>query len=285
MSVRSMVWMAWLLVIASVHAGAASAQTRIFRDDFNGAAGSTPSQWWVEDHYQGRGKFGQAGWVNGSGAMDVSVGRYNASAPGVLAQTSMRTQRLFQPSPGRVLDFRIRARIWGQDQRGIVTAFFLYSQGQRNGAFRSDEADIEWLTNAAANRTDDSMLISTWHNWNRDDPHYDIDQHPQFGTQISRLEPLGFDIGGWQTYTIRWGQGVLEFFVDQPNGQWRYIGGYYGGQVPTQPMHLFVNAWAPDSSWSQAFDASLQPTSNPAQQAWHGMSVDWIEVLDRPSPN
>lgn len=281
---RSAVW-TMMAVLAVTLGGTAQAQTRIFRDDFNGSAGSSPTQWVVETHWQGRGKFGQAGWVTGSGAMDVSVGRYNPEVPGTLRQTSLRTVQSFQPSPGRVLDFRIRARVWGQNQRGIVTAFFLYSQGQRNGAFRSDEADIEWLTNAAANRSDDSILISTWHNWNRDDPHFGVDQHPQFGTQISRLEPVGFDIGGWQTYTIRWGNGVLEFFADQPNGQWRYIGGYYGGQVPTHPMHLFVNAWAPDSSWPQAFDASLQPTSNAAQQAWHGMSVDWIEVVDRAAPN
>ena len=266
--------------IAALDAG------QIFRDDFNGRRGARQgNQWEKETHAQGRGTFGKDAWLDGNGVAHISVARRNPSAPGRFLQTVIRTKRTFAPKPGRVLDFRIRAKITAENQRGIVFGFFTYNQFYFRNANRSNELDFEWLTNLTANRSQDTLLVSTWRDWNRDEPKYGIWNDFKHGTHRSETKALSANAGDWHTYTMRWGQGRVEFFRDNPiNGKWVYLGGYYGAGVPTGAQRLFVNAWVPDSSWAQAYNAGLTPTNNASQNAYYTMLVDWVQVNDNPAP-
>ena len=273
-----------LAAVTTVTGVAPSAEGQIFREEFNGPAGrSLANNWTTETQFQGRGKFSSSGWVNGKGQGSISVSTFNPQAPGSFNQALIKTKRTFIPRPGRVLDFEARVQVWGQNQRGIVFGFFLYNQFGSN-PLRSDEADFEWLTNKTANRGSDNILVSTWSDWNRDNPQYGINQSPTNGTQLSVEKGLGADVGGFRTYIMRWGFGKLEFFLVQPDGKWKYIHGFYGGQVPNGAQRLFFNAWVPDSSWTQAFDGRFNATRNRAQNKYYGMNVDYVRVFDRPNP-
>ena len=252
---------------------------RLFRDDFNGRRGSIQgNQWTKETHQQGRGNFGKDAWLDGNGVAHISVAKRAPGNANRFWQTAIKTKRTFQPAPGKTIDMRIRCKV-NTNQKGIVFGFFTYSQGRYRNALRSNEIDFEWLTNNTSNRSKDTILISNWKDWNRDAPKYNIVNNGWHGTHQSVSKPFNADTNQWQTYTIAWKAGKLEFFRDNPsNGKWIYIGGYYGSAVTTAAQHLFVNGWVAESSWPQAFNGGLQPGGN---QAYYTMLVDWVEVRQR----
>ncbi len=256
------------------------AQKLIFAEEFNQTKGSSSATLWdKESHYQGRGKFGGDVYIDGAGSAHIGIGLYHPE-PNKFSQTNIRSKRSFAPGT-KTLDFKIRCFVPAENIRGIVYGFFLYNEYTAGGARRSDELDIEWLTNLTANTASDKFLASTWAFWNRDNPRYGISQDPVNGTQLSKELPLGINTGSWNTYTIRWAAGKVEWYLDQANGQLKLLGGYYGAIVPTGAQKLFLNAWVPDSSWPQAYSSTINPTSNAAQQKWHSLIVDWVRVYER----
>ncbi len=255
------------------------AEKLIFAEEFSGPVDSIiPKGWVTKTHNMGQGKLDRKPVLDGAGVAEITVDTL-ATEEGLFSLTEIATERTFEPKD-KVLDFKIRCRIDGEDQRGLVFGYFLYNQYQHNGAMRSDELDIEFVSNLAANTKEDKLFVTAWNEWNRDQKKYFIQNDPIHGNHVDATVPLTKNIGDWHTYTMRWKQGLAEWFVEEENGTQTKIASFSGNQVPSRPMHLHVNAWVAPSDWAMAFDDALKVTKEQGEQKKFSLLIDWIRVYE-----
>ncbi len=60
--------------------------------------------------------------------------------------------------------------------------------------------------------------------------------------------------------------------------------GLAASAVPDEVMQMYFNFWAPAESWPDAYSASLQPVSVPAQNVIYRYRIDWVEVRTQGAP-
>ena len=254
---------------------AVAAETRLATHEFNGAAGSVPGGWTGNTGFQlGRGYMETAGKMNGAGLLNVELRTFNSARGSLFYQQSMRTTATYKPGSRQYIAIRARVRI-NHRQKGIVHGFFLY--GQRtdgSGRKRQDEIDIEWLTNATSSTGTDTINISAWRDWNISCGYNGSSYSSTCGRQKSTTVSSGVGVEGWHKYEMKWfDSGKVEYYVDD-----KRVGTMNGDWVPRdRGLPVFLNSWAADSSWSDAYNSGLV-TTNRANNKTYRMQVDWMTI-------
>jgi beta-glucanase (GH16 family) len=158
-------------------------------------------------------------------------------------------------SVGNGLDIKIRARIDSPVTGGTVGGLFLYDL-EAGSTTIHDEIDFELLGNLPT----------------------------QVQTNVYAAEPLGAGhpvfttlagsstIGDYHIYEIKWLSTSVSWYIDGVLIRTETV------HVPSQPMHLHLNNWAPDASWAEAYSSAIQPTGTAGANQVFSMSVDYVDV-------
>jgi hypothetical protein len=259
-----------VLCVTAATIPSAQAQTSLFRDDFN-AATLDSTQWTVYDAQTsyGRTQFGNrpsllkdADGTNYA-RLKLSTYNYNNNLNFPLKGTEMYS-KLFTLGVGKEFTARVRSNIV---QGGIVSAFWTYGSRGVYGAsdFNHDEIDFEYLSNLRPN----NLLLTTWNDWNGRWGYNDGIHHSESKVNVPFLNWLG-----WNTYKIRWLPDRIEWLVND-------VLCYSSTRaLPNDAMSLRLNIWAPDSSWTAAYDATLKAAPSASTNTDYYYDVDWVEVKD-----
>ena len=252
----------------------ASFGTTLFYDDFSGSSLNS-SLWGVGNWTFGgnRAYFGNTPAVTG-GTASLRIDTYNPAHPGTnFLGTEIYTNQSFARGTGLELDARVRTDAM---PAGFVTSFFTYVT---NPDTTSDEMDFEVLSKQiAANPVPPSagqpVDLTTFNNWDGNPAHW-FD-----GIHHSATTPTvpGLNLNDWNTFTIRWLPDHTEWLI---NG---VLVRTTTQALADAPMPIHLNFWAPDSSWSDAYNASLVPTNNPNNNQSYFYDVDYVSVTTIPEP-
>ncbi len=190
--------------------------------------------------------------VPSGGAVCMPIETYG-SRPNAFFGAQIITRQEF--SVGAGLDIQIHARMTSAEHRGIVGGMFLYSLKPGSDTLH-DEIDFELLTNIP-----DQVETNIY----GDEPLGD--GHPQ-------AIPFGAGaITGWHTYEVEWKPDRVSWLVDGT------IVRTTTANVPTRPMNLYLNVWAPDHWWPLAYSDSIQPASSEdADSVLGALCVDHVLV-------
>src|SRR5262249_45369744 len=138
---------------------------------------------------------------------------------------------------------------------GLVGGFFGYSFNNNTGL--DNELDDELLGNDAAagrNRLETNVYANQ-----------------PLGAGNGQFVPVS-DLTSFHIYRIEWFPDKVRWFID---GQ---LVREDTAHIPIGSLALHLNVWAPASDWSDAYAASLQPTSNPAANVTYDVDVDYVRV-------
>jgi beta-glucanase (GH16 family) len=154
---------------------------------------------------------------------------------------------------------------------GLVTSFFTYMSYQTPAASFSDEIDFEFLSNRL-NGAHLPILCSTWHDFMKDSTDFGNAKiyNSEYVTHAQTTAPA--DLTKWTVYAIDWYPDHVEWRMD---GQ---LVRTAKQAVPTKPMTIRLNFWAPRSDWSDAFNADIQPTADPAHGKKYFYDVSYVDV-------
>lgn len=205
--------------------------------------------------------------LSGNGTALLELDTYNPSAPGATFWgAEMFTKRTFAVGGGLRYDVRMRVRnaAGGDPPAGLVGAVFAFDTTRaRNGELVRDEIDDETLTNQL-----DAMLSNVWDDLGGStagDPILHTPSHPM-------PVPPDFRITDFHTYRVDWLPDRVQWYIDGNLVRTDTM------PLPTDPMTLRSNIWAPDANFAAAFDAGLQPASNEAANATYQVEVDSVTV-------
>jgi hypothetical protein len=242
-----------VLSFSLAHPSASYAHTVFFSDSFPGTS-VNPELWYMptwtsptDGTYVGRTQFRvtQSSPIPPefppvrNNSISIPLQTYNPTPPGnSFYGTELITKQSFPVGKG--LDVIVRARMSTSGYPGIVGGIYLYAL-QPGSVTIHDEIDFEFLTN----RPD------------------------QVQTNIYANEPLGlghpqfipFTSGSMtdaHTYEIKWLKDQVSWSID--GKQVRST----TQNIPAGPMSFYLNDWAPDQYWPQAYSPSIQPASSAA---------------------
>jgi hypothetical protein len=196
--------------------------------------------------------------VNGSVVIPIET--YNPKETSFLG-TELISNRDFPLGAG--LDVIVRAKMATPLQPGVVGGIFLYAMDPKNPDVH-DELDFELLTN----------------------------RPERVQTNIYGNEPLG--IGHVKFIPYRSGT-MTDFHVYEM--QWRptKVTWLIDGKpvrtttrnVPSHPMSIHLNAWAPDANWPNGYNAAIQPARSQSDNRVVGsLIVDQVIIQPlQPSPD
>ena len=285
MNVRAAIMAAGTALVLAWSPGA-SAQSgdNEFADGFGGSGGVDTSKWSTARFKQGR------GWYEGypyvaDGRAYMSVGRYNANRDhGGFVQSDLRTRETFRPGTNNAVKAQARIRLT-HNTGGVVHGFYFYNEFDTNGddrADRSDEIDFEFLSNLTRNTNNPKILLSTWRNWDREDPVYGGFNDGGFHQSLESTSNRNATYWNW--YEMYWQRGAVRFYrADQNKQNWQWLRTYTGtNKVPDRAMRLHLNSWVPDNTWTEAYNGGLTSTGNSGGQAWYTMEVDQVIVTKAP---
>lgn len=257
-------------------------QTLLLRDDFDDTGIVDPAVWRLpfgtEGNFVGRTQYrgnpatdmplqGVAEPLASDGlVMEIDLDSFSPIDPGnQFLGTDILTKRNFTRAGGLTIEARMRLKPTAAG--GTVGGFFLYDvQGDDppgSGNQVRDEIDWELLGNQVTGGTQDPAS----NYWN-DGPF----SGPGSGGDFEFHDVSGFDLSQFHDYRVEWTPGQLQWFVD--NSLVRTA----TANVPDDPMKLHFNLWAPDSDFSQAYDAALQPTASANANTTFQVQVDHVEV-------
>jgi hypothetical protein len=233
----------------------------VFSDGFDSSRVSS-SLWhiptWVsptDGTYVGRTQFrvsqSSALPTESSGAALITLETYNPTGFSLYG-----TDLIANPSfsSGGGLDVVVRARMDAPVRRGAVTGMFLYDLKPGSSTLH-DEVDFELLGNHP-----DAVQTNVYANEPLGGG------HPVSSTYASGT------VAEYHDYEIKWTPSDVTWYVDGSRVRTETV------HVPSGPMHLHLNMWAPDSGWAEAYDSSLQPTDTPAGNDVLVASVDSVRV-------
>jgi hypothetical protein len=236
----------------------ASAAVRLY-DDFNGNVASSDI-WhiptWVSPNdgtFLGRTQFrcSQSSLLPSSQNSNalITLQSYNPTGFSFYG-TDLVSDKSFSIKTG--LDIKVRARMIAT-KPGIVGGIFLYDLKNGSNTLH-DEIDFELLTNSP-NGVNTNI--------------YDNEPlgvgHPKFVNFSSGT------INDFHTYEIKWFPDKVIWYVDGNVVRREKV------NVPSGPMHLHLNMWAPGVEWAEAYSPKIQPTSKNSNQVFT-MKVAWIDV-------
>jgi hypothetical protein len=249
-------------------AAPARAQEVIWEDDFPAAAGVDAGKWVISENSSSihRTRFGAAPQLVSEGGTSFARMRlqtYNPNAPGqAFLGAEIWSRQEWDMGPGMEWEARVRGT---NVPRGICYAFFTYKR--RDFAIDDDqeEIDFEFISNFIK---DPNQSGTIWTNiWN--------------GTRTSsaaKVNTPDLDQTQWQTYTIRWTNTGVQWLV---NGN---VIRTETNIVPDDQMAVCFNIWAPNSSWSEVYSNTLNPTSNANSNETSYFDVDWVRVRRMATP-
>jgi hypothetical protein len=263
--------------------------TVVFREDFAGTDGSPPDPArWVVNHP------GEWWWVQGRTLFpEPSIAAPATPThwlPYIENNTCVFEHHLYNPfdsnhltflggeihtlpglgfQPGSAYRFEARVRS-STSSNGLVTSFFTYGY---DGA-KSDEVDYEFLSNRTNQYSpnQDAVLLNSWNESSK--------------TSDTYVWPTGLDLANWNVFRIYWypAEHRVEWtWLDPSNGETLLHAETDPNFVPDEGMSLYFNFWAAGDIWGDAYDANLQPVSNPSLDQTFRFEVDYVEVSPEPA--
>ena len=190
-----------------------------------------------------------------SGYARIELETYNPTGFSMYG-TDLISKRSFKTTSKGVL-FTYVVRMQQKFPKGAVAGLFLYSLKEGSDTLH-DEIDFELLGN---------------------DP-------KKVHTNIYGNEPLGvgrptshrFKSGSAttsHTYQILWATDSVSWYVD---GTLVRTITSAEAPIPTGPMFLHVNYWAPDAGWTEAYSSGLAPTDSNQKNREYFILLDSIKV-------
>jgi beta-glucanase (GH16 family) len=165
----------------------------------------------------------------------IPIETFNQVEPSFLG-TEMISRGEFSVSKG--LDVTVRARMNSAAHPGIVSGIFLYALKPGSNTIH-DEIDFELLTNR---------------------PHEvqtNIYAHEALGVGHVVFVPYATgSMADYHDYEIRWTPKKVIWLIDGQAVR------STTQNVPTEPMKLHFNIWAPDAHWPGGFNAAIQPVKS-----------------------
>lgn len=234
-----------------------------FRDDFNGTSLDTDLWDLAEPSVtstEGRTEFraNEAPEVSG-GLLRLTLDTFNPFAPGgSFLGDAITTDDAFTRSDGLV--FETRARIiddaFNPLDRGLAASFFTraFDTGAR------DEISLDVLSNDILD-SEERIRTAT-----SNDEALGQSANAAFST-ASGLIATGFN-----TYRIEWFPDRVDWFVND------VLVRSETGTIPDDPMNFGLSLFAPDSTFTDAFDATLQPAATSAANETYFFEVDFVEI-------
>jgi len=254
-----------------------------FREDFNTGVGEAnmpdpdvwvcnhPCNWWFvlgrtfwpSPKYHPAGPFPRVE----NGICTIEHHLYNTWHLGTPKTTflggELHTVRMFAPNTSYRFEARVKCNTY---PNGLVTSFFLYGYDCTN----SDEVDFEFVsnkTNDDANYPDgDPVLTNPWN---------ESHQCPQY------VAPNDLNLADWNTFRLYW-------YPNEPCIVWTWIDAndneiFLRAETDTscvadEPMGIYFNFWAPNADWQDAYDANLQPVSDPCANEVYEYEIDYVEA-------
>jgi beta-glucanase (GH16 family) len=249
--------------------GAQSAAAPLFFEDFDGAALDT-TVWRLPTGggtFYGRTQVKPPEYfgtdlrpVVSGGTVTLQLDTYNASGPGSFWGHEIQTLQKFTPGANG-LQITSRMRFLGAPPGGLVGGFFTW--GFDSNSIR-DELDVEMLTNDLGN---ERLYTNV----------YDGKRLDQLGIGAN-VDVPGLDMTEWTTYEMRWFTDRVQWFVDGS------LIREQTGVTLDRPSEIRFNLWAPDSGFSAAYNAALQPAGFAGANAEYEMEIDYLRVSVVPVP-
>jgi hypothetical protein len=267
-------------------AGASRAQTLLL-DNFDDTAGPAASQGdGIVDTSEYRAPFGGDGdfvgrtqfrfslpaenvTTSAAGSTDGKVAVLELSTNNPLDATNMSflgtdliTKRNYAVGGGLRMTTRMRVDAATAAKGGMVAAPFMYNVTRQNppGTLVRDEIDHELITNNSAGPTDNTFT-NIWNDGN----------FASGGSGQTISNPVGFDISAFHDYRTDWTPTSVKWYID--NALVRTV---TGSDVPDDPMRAHWNFWAPDNTFTAAYNAGLTPTAAPGTT--YRVEVDKVQV-------
>jgi len=207
-------------------------------------------------------------WVTGTGEFivgpqgaELNLQTHNPTGFSLFG-THGTTLQTFQPTANTRIELTARLRLLSL-QPGIVFGVYFYGCNPSPCPFVHDEIDIEILTNFLQTGQTPRVNTNTYA------------AEPQgAGHPFQANLPAGFDLLAEHDWTIRWALDRIEYLVDGVLLDTRTT------FVPQGPMQAAIIAWAPDASWPDAYDASLQPVADALNNQKHLAAVRSLTVSE-----
>ncbi len=265
LSLRSFKVLWALLFVLCGSAPVAQAQQTIFEDNFNSINTNVwdvhDSSWFIQ-----RTRFGKMPSIlteSGTTFARFGLDTYNPAYPGIQTLgTELWSKQSFRMGSGVEFEARVRGT---NIPRGAVYAFFTYKQRDFGSDDDQEEIDFEFIGNFINSPPDaEKVWLNIWNGR--------VDDRP------NQPGVLGLRQTEWNTFTMRWTNAKVEWLVNN------VVVRTETEVMPDDFMNLCFNIWAPDSSWNTSFDASLQPTANPANNQNYYFDVDYVRVRTIPLP-
>ncbi|MEM7577200.1 MAG: family 16 glycosylhydrolase [Planctomycetota bacterium] len=245
---------------------AASAQTVLLRDDFNGTGNIDTAVWRVPFGGDGA-SYGRTTAKTDPALIPEQVG----GAAELVLDTFFEGTRFGgaefisrrQFARGGGLSVTYRAKFDANAVAdGLVNGLFLYSGVVRNdtgGNPVRDELDWELLSNQ----------VST-----NNQPFTNLYSEEGFGTagDGAFIASPVVDLTQYQDYRIDWTPDAVNWYLNDTLVRTETA------NVPDDPMALHANLWAPDAGFSDAFSATLQPAASAGANVSYKSQIDYIEV-------
>ncbi len=250
----------------------------LFRDDFANSGNVDTTMWRLpfegEGVFVGRTQYQQTTipqqgisepLASDQNVTEIYLDTYSAIDPGnAFLGTDLLTKRNFARGGG--LSFEARMRLKPATVGGLVNGFFSFDV-QRDvppgsADFVRDEIDWELISNQAVGATPTNQPFSNY--WN--------DGTFASGGSGAFHNVSGLDLTQFHTYRVDWTPTSLRWYVDDVQVR------VQTDDIPDDPMKMHFNLWAPDSTFTAAYNSNLMPTADPGQNQRYTSQIDYIEV-------
>ncbi len=270
-----------MLILFSASSLTADAQV-LLRDDFDGTGNVDSTVWRLpfgsEGSFVGRTQFRgdsavdlpQQGIAATTGTdnlvAELHLDSYSVIDPGnAFLGTDLLTKRNFGLGGGLSFEGRMRLDPASDVLGGTVGGFFTYDlQGDSppgSGTFFRDEIDFELIGNQTVGAATQDIATNYWN-----------DGGFSNGGDLQFHDVAGLDLTQFQDYRVDWTPQSIKWYVNNNLVRTQTT------DVPDDPQKLHLNLWAPDSGFSAAFNAALQPTAVEANNERTTLQVDYVEV-------
>jgi hypothetical protein len=156
-----------------------------------------------------------------------------------------------------------RMRVQSGIPGGMVAAPFLYDVQRESspGTLVRDEIDHEIITNFAQSAAPDNTLTNVWNDGD----------FASAGAPVTISNPSGFDVSQFHDYRTDWTPSSVKYYIDGTLVRTE------SSVVPDDPMRAHINFWAPDSSFTAAYNAALTPSAS-SPGTTYNVEVDRLQI-------
>ena len=273
-----------LLLAVFLFGGCAAKADLLFQDVFSNDPPGTQlntSEWTTQTGPGSTvGRTHLTNWVNGGGQFDVgpdgadlTVNTYDPNNPGVdLYGTNAKTIQDFQPGETTPVIFTTQLQLTSL-QGGLVYGMYLFDcpTTQTSCSSPEDEIDIEVVTNYLQSGSPMEVELNRF-----------INGEPDSGYGGLFDLPTGFNPLGVNDWTISWSQSEIDYYV---NGVLLDSVTNAMGTIPQGPLEANVIGFAPNSNWTDAYDAALDPASSPSGNQAFTALLTSVTVSEVPEPS